>query len=200
MGLEFEYKEGETPLDEDEKEGLRIPTVSTRGELDEVEQRNIEEAVRWTIQRRKKFTIDEVISEGFARDLHYRMLGQVWRWAGTFRNSNKNIGVDKYQIGTDLRMLLDDCRFWIANGVYSPDEIAVRFKHRIVSIHCFANGNGRHSRLIADVIIEKILGGEVFTWGGREGVHNTDFRLAYLHALRNADKGNFDALLHFARS
>ena len=112
MGLEnLQYEEGQTPLDPDEKDGLLIPTVSTRGELDEVEQRNIEEAIRWTLERRKRFTIEEVLSEQFVMELHKRMYGEVWEWAGHFRNTNKNIGVDKYQIGIELRALLDDCRY-----------------------------------------------------------------------------------------
>lgn len=165
MGLNIQYEAGQTPLDEDEKEGLLIPSVMTRGDLDEVEQRNIEEAISWTILTRRGFTSRRILTEEFVRELHKRMLGDVWRWAGAFRNSNKNIGVDKYRIGIELRMLLDDARYWIGHETYLPDEIAIRFKHRLVSIHCFANGNGRHSRLIADIIIDKIFGNEVFTWG-----------------------------------
>ncbi|WP_217607349.1 mobile mystery protein B [Chitinophaga sp. GbtcB8] len=201
MGLNIHYEEGQTPLDEDEKEGLLIPSVTTRSDLDEVEQRNIEEAIRWTIERRKRFTANEILTEQFVNELHKRMFGEVWQWAGSFRNSNKNIGVDKYQIAPDLRMLLDDCRYWIENETYSEDEIAVRFKHRIVSIHCYANGNGRHSRLIADVIIEKIFGGDVFSWGERSNlIRKGESRAAYLHALREADKGNIEPLIRFARS
>lgn len=128
------------------------------------------------------------------------MFGEVWQWAGSFRNSNKNIGVDKYQIAPDLRMLLDDCRYWIGNNTFAEDEIAVRFKHRIVSIHCYANGNGRHSRLIADVIIEKIFGKPVFTWGRQNLIHSSTYRATYLSALRAADKGNIEPLVRFARS
>lgn len=200
MGLEIQYQEGQTPLDEDEKEGLLIPSVTTRGELDEVEQRNIEDALRWTIERRKKFTPGEILTENFIRQLHARMLGNVWHWAGTFRNSNKNLGVDKYQIATATRSLLDDCKYWIENKTFSEDEIAIRFKHRIVSIHCFANGNGRHSRLIADVIIEKIFNREVFTWGGKDLVQRSEFRALYLNALRMADRGNYEPLIQFSRS
>ena len=200
MGLELHYDEGQTPLDEEEKEGLLLETVTTRGELDEVEQRNIEEAVRWTIERRRKFTAAEILTEDFMKSLHKRMLASVWQWAGSFRNTNKNLGVDKYQIGLELRMLLDDCKYWVENKTYSPDEIAVRFKHRIVSIHCFSNGNGRHSRLIADIIVEKIFGGEVFTWGSLNLTKGGDMRAAYLNALRQADKGSYDALVAFARS
>jgi Fic-DOC domain mobile mystery protein B len=201
MGLmELQYQEGQTPLDEDEKDGLLLPSVTTRGDLDEVEQRNIEEAIRWTTARRRRFTAAEVLTEDFVQGLHRRMLGEVWEWAGTFRKSNKNIGIDKYQIHTELRTLLDDCKFWIENKSYGEDEIAVRFKHRIVSIHCFANGNGRHSRLMADIIIEKVFGRAVFTWGSISLIQSGRFRSAYLQALRAADNGNYEPLLQFARS
>jgi Fic-DOC domain mobile mystery protein B len=200
MGLELQYDEGQTPLDEEEKEGLLIEAVTTRGELDEVEQRNIEEAIRWTIERRRKFTASEILTEEFIKLVHKRMLAGVWQWACSFRNSNKNLGVDKYQIGTDLRMLLDDCKFWVENNTYPPDEIAVRFKHRIVSIHCFSNGNGRHSRLIADIIVEKIFGREVFTWGSQNLIRSSDMRATYLNALREADKGSYINLIAFALS
>jgi Fic-DOC domain mobile mystery protein B len=178
---------------------LLIPSVTTRGELDEVEQRNIEEAIRWTMERRKKFTADEVLTEQFIKELHQRMIGDVWKWPGTFRNSNKNIGIDKYEISTELRKLLDDCKFWIKNKTFSEDEIAIRFKHRIVSIHCFANGNGRHSRLMGDIIAEKIFGKEVFSWGGHDLAQTGEFRSTYLKALREADQGNHERLLEFAR-
>lgn len=201
MGLkDIGYQEGQTPLDPDEMEGLLIPTVSTRGELDEVEQRNVEKAVLWTVSRRRRFATDEVLSEQFILDLHKRMYGEVWEWAGRFRKSDKNIGVDKNQIGTELRKLLDDCKYWIANEAYSPDELAVRFKHRLVAIHCFSNGNGRHSRLMADVIIEKLFDAEVFTWGSESLIKESKFRGMYLTALRKADLGEVDYLIEFARS
>lgn len=201
MGLkDLQYEDGQTPLDEDEKDGLLIPSVTTKGELDEVEQHNIEDAVLWTIQRRKRFTADEILTEEFVNELHKRMLGTVWGWAGSFRRTNKNIGVDKYQIGIELRYLLDDCKYWIANNTYPPEEIAIRFKHRIVNIHCFPNGNGRHSRLMADIIIEKIFGLPVFSWGGQNLVKAGDARTTYLIAIREADAGNFAPLLAFARS
>jgi Fic-DOC domain mobile mystery protein B len=200
MGLiDLYYEEGQTPLDEDEKDGLLIPSITTKGELDEVEQRNIEHAILWTIQRRRKFTADEILTEQFIKELHRRMFGGVWKWAGTFRNSNKNIGVDKYQVGIELKMLLDDCKFWIANSTFSPDEIAIRFSHRIVAIHCFSNGNGRHSRLIADLIIEKVFAEKLFSWSGQNLVKG-DARSIYLTAIREADKGRYELLLAFARS
>jgi Fic-DOC domain mobile mystery protein B len=201
MGLnDLKYEDGQTPLDEDEKEGLLIPSITTKGELDEVEQRNIEEAVQWSIRRRRRFTVEEVLSEQFVKDLHKRMLGTVWEWAGYFRNSNKNIGVDKYFVGIELRNLLDDCKYWIGHEIYPSDEIAIRLKHRIVGIHCFANGNGRHSRLIADILVEKVLGHPVFSWGSQNLVQAGTIRDIYLSALREADKGNYKLLIAFARS
>jgi Fic-DOC domain mobile mystery protein B len=198
MGLDVDYIDGQTPLDEDEKDGLLINTIATRGELDEFEQQNIEEAVQWTLER--SFKPDTIFTEDFVRMVHKRMYANVWKWAGAFRNTNKNIGTDKWQISAELRNLLDDLSYWHQNNVYPPDEIALRFKHRLVSIHCFANGNGRHSRLMADIIIEKIYRKPVFTWGTTNLYNKSDARLAYLTALRSADKGDYCLLLAFARS
>lgn len=197
MELDFNYIEGQTPLDEDEKEGLRISTIATRGELDEFEQQNIEKAVLWTIRR--SFKPEDVFTEAFVKNLHKRMYGDVWKWAGEFRKTNKNIGVDKWEIPTQLKMLLDDARFWYEKGVYPPDETAIRFKHRLVSVHCFANGNGRHSRLMADIVIEKLYHMPVFTWGAADLVHRGGARTAYIQAIRAADGGDLEGLVRFAR-
>ncbi|MCF8461809.1 MAG: mobile mystery protein B, partial [Flavobacteriales bacterium] len=162
MGLILDYHEGQTPLDEAEKEGLRIASVSTHAELDELEQLNLEKALAWVIQ--SKFKPDKILTEKFLKNLHKRMFGDVWKWAGEFRKTDKNIGVKWVKVGQELKQLLDDTNYWAANGTYSEDEIAIRFKHRLVSIHCFANGNGRHSRMMADIISESIFGKEVFSW------------------------------------
>jgi len=197
MGLDFEYINGQTPLDEDEQEGLLIPTIATRGELDEFEQNNIEETIQWIYG--KNFKPEQIISEDFVKRLHKRMYGQVWAWAGDFRKTNKNIGVDKWQISVELKSLIDDTLFWIANKTYSDDEIALRFKHRLVSIHCFSNGNGRHSRLMADIIIEKIFNKAIYSWGSENLSKECDSRLNYLNAVRKADNGEIEPLLVFAR-
>lgn len=198
MGLDFELVDGQTPLDEEEKDGLLIPTITTRGELDEFEQQNIERAIKWTMGR--KFKKDDILTEDFVKLVHKKMYEDVWAWAGEFRKSNKNIGVDRYQVAIELRKLLGDCKFWIDHDIYPPDEIAVRFKHRIVSIHCFSNGNGRHSRLMGDLIIEKIFGKPVFTWGANADLTKTsDTRKEYLTAVKTADKNDIQPLLEFAR-
>lgn len=198
MGLELDYSHGQTPLDEEEKEGLLIKGITTKNELNEFEQQNIEDAVMWSMVR--NFTKDAILSEAFVREVHRRMFGNVWAWAGTFRKTNKNLGVDRWQISIGLKNLQDDAFYWINEKVYPPDEIAVRFKHRIVSIHCFSNGNGRHSRLMADIIAEKIFQLPVFTWGAGISGNGTDSRTAYLKALKTADKGNYGPLIKFARS
>lgn len=128
------------------------------------------------------------------------MYKDVWAWAGKFRNTNKNIGVDKWQVAIELKNLLEDARFWIENNTFSADEIAIRFKHRIVSIHCFSNGNGRHSRLLADIIIEKLFDKPVYTWGAASLSKESGDRKTYLDALKLADKGHYEELLLFARS
>jgi Fic-DOC domain mobile mystery protein B len=197
MGLDLSYIEGQTPIDEDEKEGLLIQTITTRGELDEFEQLNVEKAVEWSLKR--KFSIDKILSEDFAKDLHKRMFGDVWKWAGQFRTSNKNIGVDKFQIGIELRNLFDDCKYWIDNKAFNEDEIAVRFSHRMVSIHPFANGNGRHSRLIADILVSRGLGKPAFTWGSISLAKKGEARAKYLQALRKADVNDYTMLVKFAR-
>lgn len=198
MGLDLEYTNGQTPLDDEEKEGLLIPTIATREELDEFEQQNIEEAIQWVLGRSLKAEI--ILSEKFVRNLHKRMYGDVWEWAGKYRKTEKNFGLDKWQIPVALRSLCDDTLFWIRNNTYSPDEIAIRFKHRIVSIHCFANGNGRHSRLMADVIIQKVYKLPFFTWGARDLVHQSEARSNYLKTVKAADRGNYEPLLIFART
>lgn len=198
MGLELEYKDGQTPLEEEEKEGLKIKTITTQGELDEFEQLNIEKAVEWTIHANLK--PNKVLTEKFVKDLHKRMYGDVWKWAGQFRKTEKNIGIPWIQIGIELKNLLDDTKYWIEHNTYSPEEIAIRFKHRIVSIHCFPNGNGRHSRMMADIIMESIFESKVFTWHESNMVKADQTRQEYINSLKEADNGNILPLIEFAKN
>jgi len=196
MGLEIAYEDGQTPLSEEEKDGLLIKTITVHGELDEYEHLNIENAIEWTI--RTKFKRDQVLTEEFIKKLHRKMLGDVWKWAGSFRKSNKNIGIHWTQPGVELKYLLDDTNYWIKNNTYSPEEISIRFKHRLVSIHCFPNGNGRHSRIMADILMEHIFKKEVFTWQESNILKADDIRKAYINALKNADNGDIKPLIDFA--
>jgi Fic-DOC domain mobile mystery protein B len=198
MGLEIDYIDGQTPLDEEEKEGLLIPSITTREELNEFEQLNIEKAIQWTFG--KKLKAEQLFSEKFIKDLHKRMYGEVWKWAGTFRTSEKNIGIKSYLIAVELKQLLDDAIFWNDNNTYDSEELAILFKHRLVSIHCFANGNGRHSRLIADLIMEKLYNSKFFSWGSANLVKATKARSSYRQAVRKADKNDIQPLIAFAKS
>lgn len=198
MGLALNYTDDQTPLDEDEKEGLKIKNISTREELNEFEQQNIETAITWL--GGKNILLNDFLTEKFIKDLHSRMFGEVWSWAGGFRKTNKNIGVDWSIIGVEIKKVLDDCKYWIANKTFSEEEIAVRLKHRLVWIHPFPNGNGRHSRLMADIMMEKIFDKPIFSWGGISINSIDNGSSVYIKALREADKGDFEALLEFAQS
>ena len=186
--------DGRTELTEEEREGLIPSYITLRSELNEAEQANILEAEEWAFARKR-----DLLAEEFLNNLHKRMYGNVWRWAGRYRTSGKNIGIDAYRIPTELRQLLDDCRYWIENGTYEPDEIAVRFHHRIVSIHCYPNGNGRHARLAADLLL-KSMGQERFSWGGENLVDVGETRERYIAALQAADEHDIGPLLEFVRS
>lgn len=195
MGLGDSHAPGATPLDPNELDGLLPSHVRTQEELNEWEQANIGRALSWLVSAR----MQDVLSESFVRELHKRMFNDTWRWAGTFRSSERNLGVAPEQIAPKLRDLLDDMRYWLAHGTYPLDEAAVRFHHRLVSIHCFANGNGRHARLQTDLLL-RANGATVFTWGEADLVHAGAARERYLEALRAADAGDCSALLQFARS
>jgi Fic-DOC domain mobile mystery protein B len=198
MGLDLKYVDGQTPLDEEEKEGLKIKSITTQKELNEFEQLNIEKAVEWTIRANLK--PEKILTEKFIKDLHKKMYGDVWKWAGEFRMTDKNSGIKWTQIGIELKNLIDDTKYWLENKTYPPKEIAIRFKHRIVAIHCFPNGNGRHSRMMVDIIIESIFGKEIFSWHKSNMLRADETRKEYIVALREADNGNIKPLIKFAEN
>ena len=189
-----EQIDGQTPLTEEELEQLIPAYITLRHELNEAEQSNILEAEEWAFTRKR-----DVLSEKFLDNLHKRMFGRVWRWAGKHRQSNKTIGIDAYRIPTELRQLLDDCQHWIDNSTYDPDEIAARFHHRLVLIHPYSNGNGRHARLATDLLLVS-LGRPRFTWGRVNLVDASKTRTTYIEALRAADNHDIGPLLEFVRT
>jgi len=189
-----EYPDGATPLDPDEMEGLRYKHVSTRGELDELEQANIDEGLQW-LKRQKN---PDVLSEKFVRTLHKKLFGKVWKWAGTFRLTEKNIGVDPFQVAIELRQLLDDTQYWVENGTFEPKELAARFHHRLVYIHPFPNGNGRHARIMADAVLTKLMNEPAIDWaGGYKLEKMNERRDQYIAALRKADGHDCEELFKF---
>jgi Fic-DOC domain mobile mystery protein B len=188
--------DGATPLKPAEEEGLIPAHVTQRRELNELEQANILEAETWLLTRRRK---PDPLTPAFLKELHRRMFGGVWKWAGTYRKSDRNIGVHWPKISLDLETLCRDAAYWKSEGVYSLDELAVRFHHRLVWIHCYPNGNGRHARLTADLLVES-LGGTRFSWGGTSLESPGIVRRNYIEALRTADGNDLGPLIAFARS
>jgi Fic-DOC domain mobile mystery protein B len=190
----LEQDDAATPLSPEEREGLIPAYITLRGELNEAEQANILDAEDWAFARKR-----DVLNEKFLNDLHKRMFGRVWRWAGSYRPSNKNIGVDAYRIPTELHQLFDDCRYWIEHNTFPPDEIAARFHHKLVWIHPYPNGNGRHARLATDLLLVS-LGRPRFTWGSASLVDPSETRQRYVNALRAADNHDIGPLLEFVRT
>jgi Fic-DOC domain mobile mystery protein B len=183
-----------TPLTPEDRRDLIPSYVTLRHELNEVEALNVRDGERWAFARKR-----DALDEDFLKRLHKRMFGQVWRWAGRYRDSPRSIGVEPWRIEVDMRQALDDGRFWVANKSWPADELAARMHHRLVLIHPFPNGNGRWSRLAADLLAVQ-LGRPRFTWGSTSLVAQSQTRQDYVAALREADTGDLSKLLAFVRS
>lgn len=189
--------DGATPLEPEELEGLIHQQVRTRSQLDQVEQINILEGLRWLGNKKNQ----EPLTEAFVLEVHKKLFGQVWVWAGKFRKSEKNIGCDPLQIAIQLRQLLDNTNFWIEHQTYKPLEIAARFHHGLVKIHLFSNGNGRHARIIADTLLAHTMKQKPIDWAGGQDLQNESERWkTYIAALRAADGQDYDPLLIFVGS
>lgn len=194
--MKFEYPTGATPLNFDESEGL-IPSIKTQAELNELEKANIKLGIEWA--ETSRLLKRELLTYSGLFRLHKELLSKVWNWAGTQRISEKNIGVVPHQIGQEVGKLCDDVQYWIENKTYKWDEIAVRFHHRLVFIHPFPNGNGRHARIATDLLLA-YNNHESFTWGAQDLVADGEARKVYISALRAADLGNYSPLMKFVRS
>ncbi|MEK7252772.1 MAG: mobile mystery protein B [Actinomycetota bacterium] len=187
------FGDGHTELSEEDRRGL-IPTyIATRGELFDAEQRNIAKALL-----RRPPTLLTLLDDMYLRDLHKAMFAQVWEWAGRYRVRETNMGIEPGSISASIRILVEDARVWVEFSTYDPDEISLRFHHRLVAIHPFPNGNGRHGRIASDYLVRS-LGGRPFSWGSGLSVDTAGLRTAYRQALEHADDGEIADLLVFAR-
>ena len=190
-----------TPLDSDESDGLLLSWIATRADLNAAETAGIAEGTSWAVSRH--LASEAICDSAFLRELHRRMFGGVWKWAGRYRRSDKNIGIDWQMIAIAVEELLADCQAWLndtTSNRWGDDEIAVRLHHRLVSIHLFPNGNGRHARLVADLLMQS-LGSAALTWGGRVELADAgEARSRYIAALQSADAGDLAPLIEFARS
>ena len=183
-----------TVLSEDDRADLLQPDIATRQELFEAEQLNIATALL-----RPKPSLPTLLDDKYLRDLHKAMFSDVWGWAGRYRKRETNIGIEPTYISSHVRDVLNDVVTWVEHETYQPDELAVRFHHRLVFIHPFVNGNGRHSRISADLLIET-LGHKVFSWGRNLRLPTVPLHKRYISALKSADAGEIDDLVSFARS
>jgi Fic-DOC domain mobile mystery protein B len=189
----MEYPEDATPLDPNELGGLKHKHITTQAELNQLEQANIESGLRWLGRQRA-----DVLTDNFAKILHKRLFGEVWEWAGTFRKTGKNIGIDPVHIPEQLRSLMDDARYWVDNKTYPPSEAAVRFHHRLAKTHPFPNGNGRHARIMADAVLIRVYKAKPIDWAGGHDIQRMgERRNAYIAALKSADHGDIGPLIKF---
>lgn len=189
------YPPGATPLDHDEMQGLIHTGISTRAALNYIEAGNIFRAEKWAFAQ----VHENLFTSEFIKTLHRRMLWEVWKWAGQYRKTEKNIGVIAWSISTEVYKLCKDVQAQISHKSYPPDELAARFHHKLVYIHPFPNGNGRLARIMADLLLVS-LGEQRFTWGNKDLTQQNDIRQKYLDALRAADKRDFQPLREFVRS
>lgn len=194
----FHEPDDATPLAPEERDGLLQTWITHRRDLNEAEQENILKGAAWA-RRSRGLTAAGLLNDAFARTLHKRMFGEVWKWAGTYRQTERNIGIDAYRISAELAAMFDDVRYWVEHKTFPADEIAIRLHHRLVAIHPFPNGNGRHARLMADLLIER-LGGGHFSWGGGSLADVGELRRQYVAALRAADNHDIGPLLAFSRA
>lgn len=193
--MKFVYPEGATPFNQDDAHNLIPQHITTQDQLNEWEQRNILQAEKWLFSSRKK----DVLTIDFLKKLHFKMFNETWTWAGKYRDYQTNIGCLFFQIPSHLKTLCDDVRFWLDHHTFTEKEIAVRFHHRLVHIHPFPNGNGRHGRLATDALLVS-LKKERLTWGRISLIEPSQTRRHYIQALRDADQGYFENLLSFVES
>lgn len=194
--MKGDYPSGATPLTPEEEEEIIPKHITNKRELNEFEQLNILKAEEWLGRRRKK---ESVVDPLFLKKIHLKMFNETWKWAGEYRKSERNIGIKWIDISFQTSLLCRDVEYWRKERVYSEDEIAVRFHHKLVWIHCYPNGNGRHARLAADLLLEEV-GYARFSWGSQSLYSDSEYRKTYIAALKSADEDDFDLLLKFSRS
>lgn len=194
----FQEPDDATPLDPGQRDGLLQTWITNRNDLNEAEQENIVKGAAWAHRRRDGKPVD-LLNDEYVKTLHKQMFGDVWKWAGTYRRNELNIGIKANRIPVDMPAMLDDVRYWVEHNTYPDDEIAVRLHHRLTQIHAFPNGNGRHARMMADLLIER-LGGKPFSWSGGSLVDVGTLREQYVAALKAADGHDIGPLMTFVRS
>ncbi len=195
MAIKFDYAPGATPLDPDEAAELIPSHITTQGQLNEWEAANILDGEEWAFSKKRS----ELLTLPFISRLHKKLFGDTWKWAGKFRTTAKNIGIEAGKIGPELKILCDDVAYQIEHKSYTVNEMAARFHHRLTWIHPFPNGNGRFSRTMADLLLVQ-NDAPRFRWGAGNLIAMGDVRRRYIDALHAADAKDYRPLLDFIRS
>ena len=193
--MTFKYSFGSTSLSPDDRTYLKNKNITTMSDLNAAEEDNITSF--FGSIKKKDLIYSEILTSEFIFKSHLKMFNKVWKWAGKTRKTDKNIGISWFKITSDLQCLLDDTSFWIKNDTYSKDEICARFHHRLLKIHCFDNGNGRHGRIVTNLLLES-LKQDHFTWGTKTMAPDIA-RIKYIQAMRLADERNYNLLLDIIR-
>jgi len=189
----FDAPENATPVED--ASGL-IPThITTKEQLNEWEVNNILKAAERYLTKRLK----RIITVDFIKKVHKDMFDDTWEWAGQFRKRDLSIGVDWHKIQVEVKKLADDIEFW---GKGKSDlnifEQSIRIHHRLVKIHPFLNGNGRHARMIADIFLYSCRH-KMPIWPSHEIISSTDIRKRYINVLNKADKNDYRPLEKFTK-
>lgn len=184
---------GATPIDDISD---LIPThITTRSELNEWEAANILKAVQKYLTAKKRRAIDI----DWLKKVHKDMFDETWKWAGKFRKSNFNLGSDWHNIQEEMAKLIGDLNYWrTQTGELGEFEQSVWLHHRLVKIHPFVNGNGRHARLVADCFLYS-HGHKLPIWPDKQLIDASEVRKEYITALQAADKGDYGLLESFTR-
>lgn len=198
MALTDPHALGATPLTPEDLEGLKLP-ATTHGELNELEAANIRQGQEWALRARST-RIPDMLSDQYVQRLHKEMYGEVWAWAGQYRHSDTNTGVTHTTIWPEMRTVYDDARYWIEHQTFAPDELVIRLHHRLVKVHPFPNGNGRHARMMADLVLLRHFKAARLPWGGNTLGNSDPRRKEYISAMQAADANDYGPLLKIGRS
>jgi Fic-DOC domain mobile mystery protein B len=185
---------GDTPIDDFSE--LLVKGIKTKRELAVVEAENIREAVvkylaKRPTKRMARFDVTWLLQ------LHREMLGHVWAWAGKVRPGTVNIGVPQAQIEPGLHSLASDLASWTGFG-HDLLSQSTWLHHRAVQIHPFKNGNGRWSRLLANIWL-KLNRHPLTVWPEQKIGSVSIVRGEYIKAVQAADAGDYEPLLAMHR-
>src|SRR3954468_22432072 len=96
----FQERDDATPLDPALRGALVQTWVTTRADLNEAEEENIVKGAAWA--RRRRGGAETLLNDDFSKNLHKRMFGEVWKWAGGYRQNKLNIGIAPHVVAAEM--------------------------------------------------------------------------------------------------